>query len=107
GAAPVAPAFGRPAPGPAPRSAPVVGSADGSDFSRAIIFCKAAVSDGPRLTDAEPSPPLSAGSTSLRSSIRSHCSPLFQGPSVSPSPCDALTYMLADVSTPGSLPGGK
>ena len=32
---------------------------------------------------------------------------LFQGPRMSPSPCEVLTYISSNCGMPGSLPGGK
>src|SRR4051794_34209801 len=96
----------RPAPGPAPRSAPVVGSDDGFDMVRSTILAATFLSLTPSLTVAMPSPP-STGITCSRLSTRSHSSPEFQGPFASPSPCEVLTYMLAYFSIPGSLPEGK
>src|SRR5690606_4847455 len=79
----------RPAPGPAPRSAPVIGSAEGSDWVRAAKACTDFLSAADSLTEASPAPPSTAAWAS-RSSTTSHCSPWFQGPLASPSPWDML-----------------
>src|SRR5882757_2618329 len=106
GAPPMSSSVVLPAPGPAPRSAPVVGLAAASDCNRSATFLATAASVRESLTLAVPSPS-SAGITCSRSSTRSHCSPVFQGPVASPSPCEVLMYMSANGVIPRSLPDGK
>src|SRR6187402_113052 len=89
-----------------PRSAPVTGSREGSEAPRAANASTVASSSLASATDAEPSPP-SSGVFSSDGTSTCHCSPLFQGPDISPSPGDVFTYRFVKRGSPGSLPGGK